>query len=183
MTRTTSTPPLTLLILLAMIMACSAPASGQADPPRSAPASAPSKPDGTLKADPPPKGLEVATFAGGCFWCMETPFEKINGVKSVLSGYIGGKERAPTYHQVGSGATGHTEAVQILFDPALVSYDKLLDIFWRSMDPTDAGGQFVDRGPQYRPAIFAHGTVSLPAGSSLSHRSERPVPRHSASAR
>lgn len=102
------------------------------------------------------KNLEVATVAGGCFWCMEPPFEKEKGVKSVVSGYAGGKIKDPTYSQVSSGGTRHIEAVQILFDPKVISYSKILDIFWRNVNPTDAGGQFVDRGPQYGAAIFFH---------------------------
>ncbi|HWP66459.1 MAG TPA: peptide-methionine (S)-S-oxide reductase MsrA [Candidatus Limnocylindria bacterium] len=104
---------------------------------------------------PPAQGA-VATFAGGCFWCMEPPFEKLDGVSSVVSGYAGGTEPNPTYEQVSSGATGHFEAVQITFDPARVSYEQLLDVFWRQIDPTDDGGQFVDRGPQYRSVVFVH---------------------------
>ena len=100
--------------------------------------------------------LDKATFAGGCFWCTESDFEKIDGVVEAISGYTGGKEKNPTYAQVASGMTGHTEAVQILYDPEKVSYADLLEVFWRTMDPTDAGGQFVDRGSQYRPAIFYH---------------------------
>jgi peptide-methionine (S)-S-oxide reductase len=99
---------------------------------------------------------EVATFAGGCFWCMVKPFTSIDGIKSVVSGYTGGRTVNPTYRQVCSGATGHTEAVQIIFDPALISYKDLLDIYWRQIDPTDATGQFFDRGVSYRPAIFYH---------------------------
>ncbi len=97
---------------------------------------------------------EVATFAGGCFWCMEGPFEKLDGVKEVLSGYTGGTGDKPTYENYGD--TGHTEAVQITFNPDKVTYDKLLDVLWRSMDPTDADGQFVDRGKSYRPGIYFH---------------------------
>jgi peptide methionine sulfoxide reductase msrA/msrB len=99
---------------------------------------------------------ETATFAGGCFWCMEPPFVKLDGVLEVKSGYTGGTKVSPTYEEASSGTTGHTEAVQIVFDPKRVTFDKLLDVFWRSMDPTDAGGQFVDRGNQYRPGIFYH---------------------------
>ncbi len=99
---------------------------------------------------------EMATFAGGCFWCMEPPFEKIDGVISVTPGYAGGEEENPTYQQVCSGETGHVEAVQVVFDPEKVSYQKLLEVFWRQIDPTDPGGQFADRGPQYRTAIFYH---------------------------
>ena len=102
------------------------------------------------------KGEQKATFAGGCFWCMEPPFENIGGVKSVISGYTGGPEVNPTYREVAGGKTGHTEAVQITYDANQVSFDKLLDIFWRSMDPTDPHGQFADRGTQYRPGIFFH---------------------------
>ncbi len=111
---------------------------------------------GTLLAVPPTEGLEVATFAGGCFWCMEPPFEKVAGVLSAKSGYTGGTELHPSYKQVAHGKTSHTESVRVLFDPKVVTYDKLLDVFWRSMDPTDLGGQFVDRGQHYRPAIFVH---------------------------
>jgi peptide methionine sulfoxide reductase msrA/msrB len=98
--------------------------------------------------------LEKATFAGGCFWCMEQPFEKLNGVVEVISGYTGGHKKNPTYHEVSSGETGHAEAIQITFDPSKISYNKLLDVFWRNIDPTDGGGSFVDRGSQYRTAIF-----------------------------
>ena len=100
--------------------------------------------------------LERATFAGGCFWCMEAPFEKLHGVKEVISGYTGGQKKNPTYKEVSSGSTGHMESVEIVFDPSVITYDKLLDVFWRQIDPTDAGGQFVDRGGQYRSAIFYH---------------------------
>jgi peptide methionine sulfoxide reductase msrA/msrB len=97
-----------------------------------------------------------ATFAGGCFWCLESDFKKVDGVVDAVSGYIGGDTENPTYHEVSSGGTGHVEAVQLRYDPLKVSYQELLDIFWRHVDPTDAGGQFVDRGSQYRPAIFYH---------------------------
>jgi peptide methionine sulfoxide reductase msrA/msrB len=103
-----------------------------------------------------PGPSELATFAGGCFWCMEPPFEGQPGVRSVTSGYTGGSEANPTYQEVSSGRTGHTECVQIDFNPELISYDDLLEIYWRSFDPTDAGGQFADRGSQYRPGIFFH---------------------------
>ncbi len=99
---------------------------------------------------------EQATFAGGCFWCMVKPFDQYEGVINVVSGYTGGHVENPTYRQVCSGATGHTEAVQITFDPKVISYKKLLDIFWQQIDPTDAQGQFADRGDSYRPAIFYH---------------------------
>ena len=97
-----------------------------------------------------------ATFAGGCFWCMEQPFEKLDGVMEVISGYMGGHKKDPTYEEVCSGGTGHAEAIQILYDPEKVSYKELLDVFWRQVNPTDPGGQFADRGSQYRTAIFYH---------------------------
>lgn len=102
------------------------------------------------------KGLEIATFAGGCFWCMEPSFEKLEGVKEVVSGYTGGIEKNPTYGQVSSGGTGHAEAVRIIYDPAKVTYSELLDAFWRQVNPTDPCDQFVDRGKQYKTAIFYH---------------------------
>ncbi|WP_417689160.1 peptide-methionine (R)-S-oxide reductase MsrB [Pseudidiomarina sp.] len=98
----------------------------------------------------------VATFAGGCFWCVEKAFEEVPGVREAVSGYAGGEEKNPTYEQVSRGLTGHTEAVQVFYDPAVVSYTGLIQAFWRMMDPTDVDGQFVDRGKQYRPAIFYH---------------------------
>ena len=100
--------------------------------------------------------LEKATFAGGCFWCMVEPFEKRPGIVSVISGYTGGHKENPTYEEVCSETTGHAEAVQITYDPELISYESLLDIFWRQIDPTDPGGQFNDRGSSYRTAIFYH---------------------------
>ena len=95
-----------------------------------------------------------AVFAGGCFWCTESDFEKVDGVVKVLSGYTGGTVQNPTYKEVSAGGTGHVEAVMVVYDPAKVSYARLLDYFWRHVDPTDAGGQFVDRGNQYRSVIF-----------------------------
>ena len=100
--------------------------------------------------------LEKATFAGGCFWCTEEAFEKLSGVTEVLSGYMGGKVKNPSYDQVSTGRTGHTEVVQVTFDPAKVSYDKLLDAFWLNHDPTVKDRQFCDAGSQYRPEIFYH---------------------------
>ena len=105
---------------------------------------------------PMPPGAQAATFAGGCFWCMERPFEILEGVYSVTSGYAGGPEREPTYEQVASGQTGHAEVVQVVYDPNLITYEVLLDTFWRQIDPTQVDGQFVDRGRQYRTAIFTH---------------------------
>jgi peptide methionine sulfoxide reductase msrA/msrB len=98
--------------------------------------------------------LETAYFAGGCFWCVEADFEKVDGVTEVISGFAGGEEENPTYHQVSAGRTGHTETVKVIYDPARVSYAELLEVFWKHIDPTDKGGQFIDRGKQYRSAIF-----------------------------
>jgi len=100
-------------------------------------------------------GTEVLTVAGGCFWCVEADFESVKGVKEAVSGFAGGRTKNPTYKQVTGGNTGHYEAVQIQFDPDVVSRDTLFDLFFRSIDPTDAGGQFCDRGESYRTAIFA----------------------------
>jgi peptide methionine sulfoxide reductase msrA/msrB len=113
-------------------------------------------------AGSPPKDLasgetQIATFAGGCFWCVEADFEKVPGVIEVVSGYTGGKQENPQYKEVASGTTGHVEAVQVIFDPKKVSYDDLLRVFWRHIDPTDSEGQFVDRGAQYRPVVFYDG--------------------------
>jgi peptide methionine sulfoxide reductase msrA/msrB len=99
---------------------------------------------------------QVATFAGGCFWCVEAPFEDLDGVISVVSGYAGGKEKNPTYSEVSGGKTSHRESVQITFDPEVISYAELVDIFWQTYDPTDVGGSFFDRGTQYESAIFFH---------------------------
>ena len=103
-----------------------------------------------------PYNLSVATFAGGCFWCVEADFEKLDGVVQVVSGYTGGEKKNPTYQQVASGQTKHIEAVQVYYRPSIISYRGLLDHLWRSINPTDANGQFVDRGKQYRSAIFYH---------------------------
>jgi peptide-methionine (S)-S-oxide reductase len=101
-------------------------------------------------------GLAKATFAGGCFWCMEPPFEKLPGVISVTSGYIGGPEKNPTYEQVSNHRTGHAEAVEIVFDPKVVGYERLLEVFWHNVDPTTDDRQFCDTGRQYRTGIFVH---------------------------
>lgn len=100
--------------------------------------------------------LRKATFAGGCFWCTEADFEKLPGVVKVISGYTGGNKENPTYEEVSSGRTGHVEAVQVYYDPRKITYEELLDYFWKHIDPTDGGGQFVDRGSQYRSVIFYH---------------------------
>jgi peptide methionine sulfoxide reductase msrA/msrB len=102
------------------------------------------------------KELKTATLAGGCFWCVEADFEKTDGVVEVISGYSGGNEENPTYEEVSAGGTGHVEAIQVHYDPKKITYQEILDVFWRRVDPTDPGGQFVDRGSQYRTAIFYH---------------------------
>ena len=130
---------------------------------------------------PAPAGLAEATFAGGCFWCMEGPFEALDGVVEVYSGYTGGPEANPTYDQVARGRTGHTEAVRVVYDPALVSYEQLLEVYWRQIDPTDPNGQFADRGAQYRPGIFTHDEAQRVAAErsrealDASGRFDRPV--------
>ncbi len=106
-------------------------------------------------SDPQDK-LALATFAGGCFWCMVAPFDQLPGVVRVVSGYTGGHKENPTYEEVCAGGTGHAEAVQITYDPSVISYRELLNVFWRQIDPTDPGGQFYDRGDSYRTAIFYH---------------------------
>lgn len=100
--------------------------------------------------------LATATFAGGCFWCVESDFDAVPGVKETVSGYTGGEVDDPTYKQVSAGGTGHREAVEITYDPDVVSYEELLTAFWHSVDPTDAGGQFCDRGESYETAVFVH---------------------------
>ncbi len=107
-------------------------------------------------ASPAQDGLETATFASGCFWCTEADFDKVDGVVSTTSGYTGGKTEHPTYEQVSTGRTGHAESLQVRYDPKKVTYEQLLDYYWHHTDVLDAGGQFCDRGSQYRPVIFTH---------------------------
>lgn len=107
-----------------------------------------------------------ATFAGGCFWCMEPPYDKLDGVLSTTSGYIGGQTRNPTYEQVSAGRTGHTEAVEVVYDPKKISYEKLLEVFWRNIDPTVKDRQFCDSGSQYRSGIFYHDAAQKKAAES-----------------
>ncbi|WP_373185915.1 peptide-methionine (R)-S-oxide reductase MsrB [Halopseudomonas sp.] len=113
----------------------------------------------TSKYAPADSKLAIATFAGGCFWCVEAAFENIPGVVEAVSGYSGGDEVKPDYQQVSSGRTGHTEAVQVYYDPTVITYDGLLQALWRTANPTDADGQYVDRGAQYRPAIFYNNDI------------------------
>ncbi len=113
---------------------------------------------GAVSAQQPvvPPGQAVATFAGGCFWCMEPPFDKLPGVTATISGYTGGAKVNPTYQEVSAGSTGHTEAVQVIYDPKKVTYEKLLEVFWVNVDPTVKDRQFCDSGTQYRTSIFYH---------------------------
>lgn len=111
---------------------------------------------------PAPKaGIGVATFGSGCFWCTESDFDKVPGVLTTISGYMGGKTAKPTYEEVGSGKTGHAEVLQVTYDKSKVTYQQLLDYFWKTTDVVDGGGQFCDRGSQYRPVIFAHDDEQL----------------------
>ena len=111
--------------------------------------------DNNVRSIAPP-AVEKATFAGGCFWCMEHPFDNLSGVVSVTSGYTGGQKRNPTYEEVSAGATGHAESVQIVYDPIKIGYEKLLAVYWHNIDPTVKDRQFCDTGHQYRGAIFYH---------------------------
>lgn len=132
-------------------------------------------------AQKPKPNTAQAIFAGGCFWCMEPPFEKQQGVLEVISGYTGGQVKNPTYEQVSGGSTGHIEAVRVVYDPAQVSYEQLLEIFWRQINPTDPGGQFVDRGAQYGSGIFYNNEAEKQAAEKskmaqdASKRFERPI--------
>jgi peptide-methionine (S)-S-oxide reductase len=138
--------PTILTALTTLLVACAAPASAETAPP-AAPAAA---------AAVAGAQTATATFAGGCFWCMEPPFEKLDGVISVTSGYTGGSQKNPTYEEVSAGGTGHAESVEIVYAPSKVSYQKLLDVYWHNIDPTTPNAQFCDHGNQYRSAIFYH---------------------------
>jgi peptide methionine sulfoxide reductase msrA/msrB len=118
------------------------------------------------KYGPVDPDLAIATFAGGCFWCVEEAYEKVPGVVEAVSGYSGGDEIDPNYQQVAGGHTGHTEAVQVYYDPKVITYEGLLQALWRTANPTDAEGQYVDRGKQYRPAIFYHNEAEKQAAES-----------------
>ncbi len=122
----------------------------------------------TRRAPPPASGQAVAIFAGGCFWCMEGPFEALEGVSAVLSGYAGGQLEGPSYREVSSGRTHHLEAIQVSYDPSRVSYARLLEVYWHNIDPTQDDGQFCDHGRQYRTAIF----VSTPEERRLAEASK-----------
>ena len=110
----------------------------------------------TSAVDLDPALQDTATFAGGCFWCMEPPFDELEGVAATISGFAGGEQPNPTYQEVANGRTQYTEAVQVIYDSTTINYERLLDVYWRNVDPLDAEGQFCDRGQQYRPEIFYH---------------------------
>jgi len=166
------------------LLALSACASGAAtDPAVGAPTAAPTAPDTTTSTAPadggvyaaPPiaEGQAQAVFAGGCFWCMETAYEGMDGVLEVLSGYTGGAEDSPTYRQVANHMTSHYEAVQVIYDPTKTDYEALLDIFWHNVDPTQANGQFCDKGDQYRTAIFTSDAAEIAAAEQTRERSAK----------
>lgn len=121
----------------------------------------------------PGRGLQKATLAAGCFWCVEADFDKVKGVVETISGYTGGNVRNPTYEQVSFGGTGHTEAVEIVFDPKVVTYEQLLDHFWRNVDPFVAHRQFCDVGAQYRPEIFVHDEAQRAAAEASKQRMQQ----------
>jgi peptide-methionine (S)-S-oxide reductase len=123
-----------------------------------------------------PPGHAVATFAGGCFWCMEPPFDKLDGVDATISGYTGGRVANPSYEQVSSGTTGHAEAVQVVYDPKKVSYEKLLEVYWVNIDPTVKDRQFCDGGTQYRTAIFYHDEAQRKAAEASKVQVEKTKP-------
>lgn len=125
------------------------------------------------KAQPQGANFETATFAGGCFWCMQPPFDKLNGVVRTTVGFTGGTEKDPTYKQVSYGRTGHAESIEIVYDPGKVTYEELLDVYWMNIDPTDSGGQFVDRGKQYRPAIFYHNEAQKKAAEASKEKLDK----------
>lgn len=121
-------------------------------------------------------GHAVATFAGGCFWCMEPPYDKLPGVTATISGYIGGSKGNPTYQEVTSGSTGHTEAVQVTYDPQKVTYEKLLEVFWVNIDPTVKDRQFCDSGTQYRTSVFYHDDAQRKAAEASKAALEKSKP-------
>lgn len=162
---------LPVLLTLPALLACASAREATAPASTSHPALAdPSAVFGKPAPDPAP-GMAVAVFAGGCFWCMEKPFDQLDGVLATTSGYTAGPQIAPTYEEVSRHATGHTEALRVLYDPSKISYARLLDVFWHNIDPTQANGQFCDRGAQYRSGIY----TSDPAERALAERSRETV--------
>jgi len=149
-------PRLALLAVAATLVGIGALASGPSNPEPPKKEAAQARPAAPAPAKKEEPKLVTATFAGGCFWCMEGPFDKLPGVVSTTSGYIGGTKENPTYEEVSSGTTGHAEAVQIVYDSSKITYAQLLEVFWRNVDPLTPNAQFCDHGPQYRSAIFFH---------------------------
>ena len=139
------------ILMLALTLALAGPGPAGAQPVASKKEDAASR-----KGVPATPGTAKATFAGGCFWCMEEAFDKVPGVIATTSGYMGGQTKNPTYEQISTGRTGHAEVVQVEYDPAKITYEKLLDAFWRNIDPTQKDAQFCDHGTQYRSAVFYH---------------------------
>jgi peptide-methionine (S)-S-oxide reductase len=131
---------------------------------------------GAADANKVPPGHAVATFAGGCFWCMEPPYDKLPGVFATISGYTGGAKANPTYQEVSSGATGHAEAVQVVYDPKKITYEQLLDVYWHNVDPTVKDRQFCDAGTQYRTAIFYHDEAQRKAAEASKAALEKSKP-------
>jgi peptide-methionine (S)-S-oxide reductase len=130
----------------------------------------------TTVTGPAPAGLAKATFAGGCFWCVESDFDKVPGVRSTVSGYTGGKLANPSYEQVSAKTTGHAEAVEVVYDPKVVSYEQLVDYFWRTIDPTTKDRQFCDAGSPYRSGIFVHDAQQLAAAKASLEKIEKSKP-------
>ena len=163
-----------LTVLMLAAGACADRTPQFSGPQLSEPLSGDSRGSDTESAGLPPEDgtFAVATFAGGCFWSMEEPFEKLPGVVDAVSGYTGGTEQNPTYEQVAHARTGHVEAVRVRFDPKRVSYSDLLEVYWRNVDPTDDGGQFADRGSSYRTAIFVHTADQRQAAEASKQRLE-----------
>jgi peptide-methionine (S)-S-oxide reductase len=159
-----SAPFATARLLTVLLAVACAPAGGE-----SRPAAGPAP--GTAS------GRAVATFAMGCFWCAEDAFERVPGVSAVVSGYTGGNEPNPTYEQVSAHQTHHYEAIKVTYDPSKVSYEQLLDVFWHNVDPLDGGGQFCDRGEQYRAAVFAHDAGQRSAAEASAQRVSRQLGR------
>ncbi len=146
--------PRALISLIALLaFGCQTSANGAPGSQPAAPTAAEGSP---LESDTPPPGKAIATFAGGCFWCMESPFDTLPGVEATISGYTDGDVPHATYKQVSRGGTGHTEALRIVYDPRQISYEELLYVFWRNIDPTQKDRQFCDRGDQYRSGIYYH---------------------------
>ncbi len=166
MNRTLRSPLLVTLVFALALVGCGA-SGGESN---AAPAAAAKETSGAPDVRPPAPGEGVAIFAGGCFWCMEASFEKIDGVNEAISGFCGGSEPNPSYEDVGYGRTHHAESIEVLYDPKKITYPRLLEVYWHNIDPTSADGQFCDHGRQYRPAIFYRdSTQKALAEASLRH--------------